>query len=152
MAIEIGSFANMQSMEVGVDGPQGANRLFIYTGTALFDFKGVSGDWRRDTVQFHVGRSFGPGEVIKAIGTGSLASICNEHHAVDAGWAIDDTDADWDDEDGRIQVRASVAVRDSDGHVLRMSYIVHVLAKLPVKQSTIAPITGVTAAVSRKVD
>lgn len=153
MAIEIGSFANMQEMEVVVNGPLGANRLFIYSGTAIFDFKGESGDyWRRDVIQFKLGRSFGPGEVVKAIGTGSLASIFNQSHAVNAGWAVDDCDADWDDESGRIQVRASVAVRDSDGHVLRMSYVVHVLAKLPVRQAAVAVSAKATKAISASVE
>ena len=129
MAINVTSFSNLQEMEVGINGPDGADRLYVYTGTAIFSFKGESeSHWKRDVIQFHVGRNFGPGQVVKAIGSGSLASIYNRKSANYAGWAIDDADADWDDEDGRIQVRASVAVRDTDGYVLRMSFTVHVLA------------------------
>ncbi len=47
-------FDNVEVLEVGVSGPNDANRLFIVTGVALIYFDGTSDDWRRDDVSFIV--------------------------------------------------------------------------------------------------
>jgi hypothetical protein len=134
MSIELIELVNPQEMEVHVNGPNGANRLFIYSGTAVFSFRGDSEDrWERNTLTFHVGRRFNPGEVIRAIAVGGLASIFNKNVANNAGWACDGIDADWDDESGHVSVRANLAVRDTDGYLLRIGYQVTVLAKLDSK-------------------
>jgi hypothetical protein len=49
--------------EVWVSGPLGANRLYIYTGVAIFLIKGTGGTWFRDYVDFEPGRVFPHGQV-----------------------------------------------------------------------------------------
>jgi hypothetical protein len=130
MAVGLIKIENAQEMEVGVSGPNGANRMYIYTGTAVLSFKGTGGSWKRDSISFKVGRAFGQGEFHKGVATASLASIKNENHAVNSGWAVDSADADWDDESGKTVFTAELAVRDSDGYLLRIGYQVTVLARV----------------------
>jgi hypothetical protein len=124
------SIENAQEMEVWVSGPSGANRLFIYTGVAIFVFKGTSGNWLRDYIDFELGRVFAPGQVRDVLATGSLNSIKNLNTAVNAGWAVDRLTARWDATEQRIKLRADLAVSDIDGYLLRMGYQVTVLAKI----------------------
>ncbi len=128
--IPVSTLDNQQELEVVVSGPGTANRLFIYTGVAIFEFKGTGGNWRRDFIDFELGRVFAPGQVRDVLATGSLNSIKNDHTAVDAGWAVDRLTARWDPTEQRIKLRADIAVRDSDGYIQRMGYQVTVLARL----------------------
>lgn len=121
---------NAQEMEVWVSGPSGANRLFIYTGVAIFLIKGTGSGWYRDYIDFELGRVFPPGQVRDVIATGSPNSIKNDEHAVNAGWAVDRLIARWDAVEQRIKLRADLAVRDEDGYMQRMGYQVTVLAKV----------------------
>jgi hypothetical protein len=128
--ITLDGIDNAQSLEAVVAGPGGANRLFIYTGVAIFRFKGNDGSWLRDTLTFEVGRVFAPGQVLDSLATASLNSIRNENTAVNAGWAVDRITAPWNPVEQRIKVRADLAVSDSDGYLLRMGYQVTVLARV----------------------
>jgi hypothetical protein len=130
MAVNLIKIENPQEIEVAVSGPNGANRLYIYTGTAVFSFRGTGSSWKRESISFKVGRVFKQGEFHKGIATASLASIDNYSHAVNAGWAVDSADADWDDESGKTVFTADLAVRDSDGFMTRIGYQVTVLAKV----------------------
>ena len=131
MAVSLDNIDNPQEMEVVVSGPGKANRLFIFTGTAVFTFKGTSNDWSRNTISFLIpDHKFSPGQFLRGIATASLASISNNSVAQNAGWAVDSVDADWDDESGLIEVRAKLAARDTDGFINRMAYQVTVLAAL----------------------
>ena len=129
MAVPLGFIENPQEMEVVVSGPGDINRLFIYTGTAVFDFKGAGGDWLRDTLTFEIGRSFTVAQFRSATATASLASISNVQHAVNAGWAVDRVEASRA-ASGKIQLRMNLAVRDVDGYVHRVAFEASVLAKL----------------------
>jgi hypothetical protein len=121
---------NEQSIEVQVAGPNGANRLFIYTGVACFTFKGNATAWLRDYIDFELGRVFTSGQVLDVLATGSLNSIYNNQTAVNAGWAVDRLTARWDATEQRIKLRADLAVSDVDGYLLRMGYQVTVLARI----------------------
>lgn len=130
MVVQLEDIDNPEEMEIVVNGPNGANRLFIYTGTAEFNFRGTGDKWAHDSLSFEVGRHFEPTQIQKAIAVASLASISNWGNAVNAGWAVDVVDACWNCESGRIRVTAQLAIRDSDGFLQRIAYEVKVLAKL----------------------
>lgn len=121
---------NAQEAQVVVTGPSGANRLFIFTGIAIFSFKGDGSDWKRDFIDFELGRVFAPGQVLDVTATASLNSIKNENVSNNAGWAIDRVTARWDATEQRIFVRADLAVRDEDGFIQRIGYQVTVLANV----------------------
>jgi hypothetical protein len=132
MAVTLEAVASPQELIVDVNGPDDANRLFIYTGIAVFTFKGTGGQWRRDRLSFKVGRSFTAGQFKKAIASGSLNSISNAHHAVDAGWAVDQVSAARAP-DGKTMLTLELAIRDVDGYLQRVGYEVLVLAKMDKK-------------------
>jgi len=104
--------------------------LFIYTGVAVFSFKGTGAGWYRDYIDFELGRVFAPGQVRDVLATGSLNSIRNEHTAVNTGWAVDRLTARWVASESRVMLRADLAVSDIDGYLLRMGYQVTVLARI----------------------
>jgi hypothetical protein len=126
---------NAQEMEVCVCGPNGANRLFIYTGTAVFEFGGTWREFMGDNfvkgyLYFKVGRQFSSGQVLQVLATGALASISNGGPANNAGWAVDSVEAYWDEKSGQIELKAELGVRDTDGWVHRFGYQINVLTKI----------------------
>ena len=126
---------NAQEMEVCVCGPNGANRLFIYTGTAVFEFGGTWQESMGDTfvkgyLYFKVGRQFTRGQVLQVLATGALASISNGGPANNAGWAVDSVEAYWDEKSGQIELKAELGVRDTDGWIHRFAYQINVLTKV----------------------
>lgn len=128
--IELDDIANEQQLVAGVTGPEDADTLYLLDGTAVFSFQGEAEErWRRDTLEFPIGPTFREGEVIRATASGSLASIYNDEVSHDAGWAVDRVDADFDDESNRVILEADLAVRDTDGFVLRMAYHANILAR-----------------------
>jgi hypothetical protein len=146
------SIENPLSVDVRVDpiSNGGATVLSVYTGTALVGgfFHGAapytglsSAAWSRGLLTFHVptpGRVWqglpleGPDDPTTFFMRGavvvSLASIFNEHVANNAGWAVDGADvrALALQEQGLV-IQAKIAVRDSDGHLYRVSYQVTAL-------------------------
>ena len=121
---------NPQEMELVINGPSDANRLFVYTGTAVFASHGAIGsEWMRDAISFEIGRNFSSNQFIKATAYASLASIANQNHAVNAGWAVDRVDTELVPS-GKVKVTLHYAIRDVDGLLLRVGYKVNVIAKL----------------------
>jgi hypothetical protein len=125
---------NEQRMEVIVNGPGAANRLFIYTGTAVFDppYKGTGSSWKTDTASFDVGK-FTVGQFINGIAWASLGKISNDGTASNAGWGVENADADWDEESSKVKVTVDVSVRDSDGFIETFGFQVTVLANMNAK-------------------
>ena len=130
MAVTFEGIDSEQEMEVPVSGPDGANKLFLYTGVAMIFFQGTGSDWLRDSVSFEVGRSFMESEFLRAVATASLASIANDHKAVNAGWAVDRVTVSRSASTGKTMLTINLAVRDSDGYVHRVAYEASVLAKV----------------------
>jgi hypothetical protein len=129
--LQITDLANPQELEMAVIGPGTANRLLTYTGTAVFQSVGGSGgSWLRGRISFDVGRPLTAPQFKKAIGAVSLASIANDDHAVDAGWAIDNVTLARNPTTGKAQVVLDYAIRDIDGFLYRMNYRVWTLAQL----------------------
>ena len=126
---------NPQEMEVCVCGPNGANRLFIYTGTAVFEFGGtwqesMGSIFAKGYLSFKVGRQFSRGQVLQVLASGALASISNGGPANNAGWAVDSVQAYWDEKSGQIEFKAELAVRDTDGWIHRFGYQINALTKI----------------------
>ena len=130
MAITPVTVDNFQQIEAEVSGPRGANRLFIFTGVAKFDFKGDGANWKHDFVEFELGPVFNPGQVLDTNATASLNSIKNDRESQWAGWAVDKTTARWDSTERRIKLRADLAVKDTDGFIQRIGFQVNVLARI----------------------
>lgn len=118
MAIRIdpSQVQNRQTIEAGVAGPDGANRLFIVTGQ--FDASvGVFSQSNSQTQQTQtftvlVGPVLTRQQFIKASGTASIAKTTMGILQVPANpsWLMVSVDADWDDESGQVEVRIEVSV------------------------------------------
>jgi hypothetical protein len=96
-----------------------SNRDLVFlSGVAVFSFRGSGGSWKRDELNNVVGPAWR--QLIDVTPFGALNSIANSNHAVNAGWAVDGFR--WTTFGGRILLRMPVAIRDSDGYLLRVGY------------------------------
>ena len=129
------NIVNPQTMEIVVSGPDGANRLFIFSGTAQFSFSGwdrSAGIPVKETLAFLVGNPFSAGQVKRAIVVGGVSGFLgpgpNSADFDAVGVSVDSIDADWDDESGRIQVTAGLAVWGQNEFLNGLGFQVTVLA------------------------
>jgi hypothetical protein len=126
---------NMQEMEVMVNGPDGANRLFIYSGMAEVELCGglPHPRWSLEIVCFDVGRKYdcAAGEgVIKVVATASLAGGRTDGVASFAGWQIFGAAGEYDQSDCRVRVNIAAGARDTQAFLEQISFHLHVLAKV----------------------
>lgn len=131
MPVNLERIENPKEMIVGINGPDGANTMLIYTGIAVFGFKGdADNQWKREILSFSVGRKFTKKEFLKTISVSSLSSLYNRGTWYNGGWSIDSFDSKWDEKSGDVIVEANLAVRNKDAYLFRIGYQVTVLAKL----------------------
>ena len=104
------------------------------TGIVILSIKGTGSTWSYETVKLY----------LTLPGTGSkwvrlqqwapfltLNSIANKDNAVNAGWAVDTFGVDNPHTLApSITVNCKIAVRDIDGYVYRLGYVVHAVGKL----------------------
>jgi hypothetical protein len=116
---------NVQEIEVDVTGPDGANRLFLCSGW-------VGGAWgggqnQANAVTFLVGPKLGRKEMIRASCAVGILGYSSPGGMGQQSAGITASDADWDDESGRVMVRidymATLAM------LLGFSYQVMILAE-----------------------
>lgn len=118
-----------ESIDLPVADTPNINRMLVFTGTVALELKGSSTDtWRRETIAFPVARL--SGEMVKAMGFASLASVCNTNISHSAGWAVDQVRVKHDVNSESIIMEADLAVRDADGYIERLSYMAFVMARL----------------------
>jgi len=119
---------------VGVSGPGTANRMYIYTGTAVIDFAGLTDDWTRDSLQFDVStRLFSSIQINRIVAIAAPSSYSNTKPNPSVGWAVDNATAGLDATTQRIQLTTKLAVRGRDGQLLRVAYQVTVLASVQLQ-------------------
>ena len=133
--IEPNRLTNMQEMEVHVNGPDGANRLFIYSGMAEVDLCGglPHPRWSLEVVCFELGRTYDcdNGEsVINIVATSSMAGGRTDGVASFAGWQIFGAAGELDEDSGRIRMNIAAGARDTQAFLEQISFQVHVLAKI----------------------
>jgi len=120
-----------QRLEIEVNGPGGANRLFAIDGMAAFTLTPGAGNNRvSDTLKFVIGPPLTREQFVRAIATASLAGIGNRGLANNAQWAVESVDADFDDESGLVAFSADLVVGDTDGYLQRIAFQIHILAQL----------------------
>ena len=126
---------NMQEMEVHVNGPDGANRLFIYSGMAEVELRGglPHPRWSLEIICFDIGRTYdceNGEEVIKIVTTSSFAGGRTDGVASFAGWQIFGAAGELDQDDGRIRVNIAACARDTQAYLEQIAFYVNVLAKV----------------------
>lgn len=141
MAIKIAQIENLQQLDVLVAGPDDANHLFIIDGqfdaSLTIAGQGTSFASGKEIFSVLVGPKLTNRQFVRAIATASIAKpqISNIKTGGFAGWNIIDTDADWDDESGQIELRieAQVDCTGANQNVTINSFAFHVtiLAALP---------------------
>ena len=116
-----------------VTGPNDA-RNWTLTGTVELSIKGNGSSWRYETVQV--------GLLIPGIGDKlvrlqqwapflTLQGLSNDKTAVNAGWLLDKMEIlDPQAACARIEFQCQIGVRDIDGYVLRLGYLIHAIGGL----------------------
>jgi len=132
--IEPKRLTDMQEMEVHVGGPDGANRLFIYSGMAEVELSGglPHPRWSLEVVCFDVGRTYSKEDdtIIKITATAALAGNRTDGVASFAGWQIFGAAAELDDETNRVRMNIAAGARDTQAFLEQISFQVHVLARV----------------------
>jgi hypothetical protein len=132
--IQPNRLTNMQEMEVHVTGPDGANRMFIYSGMAEVELTGglPHPRWSLEIVCFDVGRSYDVEneEVINIVATSSLAGSRTDGVASFAGWQIFGAAGELDEESGRVRMNIAAGARDTQAFLEQISFQVTVLARV----------------------
>ena len=133
--IEPKRLTNMQEMEVHVNGPDGANRLFIYSGMAEVELCGglPHPRWSLEIICFDIGRTYdreNGEDVIKIVTTATLAGNRMDGVASFAGWEIFGAAGELDVEDHRVRMNIAAGARDTQAFLEQISFHVSVLAKV----------------------
>jgi hypothetical protein len=132
--IEPNRLTNMQEMEVHVNGPDGANRMFIYSGMAEVELCGglPHPRWSLEVVCFDVGRTYDVEneEVINIITTSSLAGTRTDGVASFAGWQIFGAAGELDEESRRVRMNIAAGARDTQAFLEQISFYITVLARI----------------------
>jgi hypothetical protein len=132
--IQPNRLTNMQEMEVHVNGPDGANRMFIYSGMAEVELCGglPHPRWSLEVVCFDIGRTYDMEneEVINIITTSSLAGCRTDGVASFAGWQIFGAAGELDDESRRVRMNIAAGARDTQAFLEQISFYITVLARI----------------------
>jgi hypothetical protein len=132
--IEPKRLTDMQEMEVHVNGPDGANRLFIYSGMAEVELSGglPHPRWSLEVVCFDIGRTYSKEDdsIVKITATAALAGNRTDGVASFAGWQIFGAAAELDDESNRVRMNIAAGARDTQAFLEQISFQVHVLARV----------------------
>jgi hypothetical protein len=126
---------NMQEMEVHVNGPDGANRLYIYSGMAEVELCGGMPHprWSLEVVCFNIGRQYecDKGDsVITIVASAAVAGARTDGVASFAGWEIFGAAGEFDDSDCRVRMNVAAGARDTQAFLEQISFQVNVLAKV----------------------
>ena len=125
---------NMQEMEVHVNGPDGANRLFMYSGMAEVELCGglPHPRWSLEVVCFDIGRSYDLENeaVIKILANAALAGNRTDGVASFAGWQIFGAAGELDHEDCRVRMNIAAGARDTQAFLEQIAFHVNVLARV----------------------
>ena len=126
---------NMQDMEVHVNGPDGANRLFMYSGMAEVELCGglPHPRWSLEVICFNIGRKYDcdHGEsVINIVASAALAGARTDGVASFGGWEIFGAAGEFDESDCRVRMNIAAGARDTQAYLEQISFQVNVLAKV----------------------
>ncbi len=132
--IQPNRLTNMQEMEVHVNGPDGANRMFIYSGMAEVELCGglPHPRWSLEVVCFDIGRSYDTDseEIINIVATSSLAGTRTDGVASFAGWQIFGAAGELDEDSKRVRMNIAAGARDTQAFLEQISFQVTVLARI----------------------
>ena len=122
------------NMTVNVNGPDGANRLFMYSGMAEVELCGglPHPRWSLEVVCFDIGRCYDVENeaVINILANAALAGNRTDGVASFAGWQIFGAAGELDHEDCRIRMNIAAGARDTQAFLEQIAFHVNVLARV----------------------
>jgi hypothetical protein len=125
---------DMQEMEVHVTGPDGANRLYIYSGMAEVEIRGglPHPRWTLEVICFELGRTYNLADesIIKINASAALAGGRMDGVASFAGWKIFGAAGELDNESSRVRMNIAAGARDTQAFLEQISFQVNVLARI----------------------
>ena len=132
--------AEFESQHFSVFDTADGLKVYTFTGNALVtQGGGGEGRWHRDNIAMRIFfpdlKPSPPGSDVRLINWEPLFtknSISNDGPADNAGWAIDSWALDHKPTGGvqSVTFLLKVAVGDSDGFILRIGYMIHILGEL----------------------
>jgi hypothetical protein len=126
--------SDMQEMEVHVNGPEGANRLFMHCGMADVEIRGglPHPRWTLEVVCFEVGRTYDLSEesIIKISASAALAGGRMDGVASFAGWQIFGAAGELDNESRRVRMNIAAGARDTQAFLEQISFQINILARV----------------------
>jgi hypothetical protein len=125
---------DMQEMEVHVNGPEGANRLYIYSGMAEVEIRGglPHPRWTLEVICFELGRTYNLSDesIIKINASAALAGGRMDGVASFAGWKIFGAAGELDNESSRVRMNIAAGARDTQAFLEQISFQVNILARI----------------------
>jgi len=133
--IQPNRLTNMQEMEVHVNGPDGANRLFIHSGMAEVELTGglPHPRWSLEVVCFELGRKYDcdNGEkVVSIVATAAMAGSRTDGVASFAGWQVFGCAGELDKDSCRVRMNIAAGARDTQAFLEQISFHINILAKI----------------------
>ena len=133
--IQPNRLTNMQEMEVHVNGPDGANRLFIHSGMAEVELTGglPHPRWSLEVVCFDLGRKYDcdNGEkVVSIVATAAMAGSRTDGVASFAGWQVFGCAGELDNDSCRVRMNIAAGARDTQAFLEQISFHINILAKI----------------------
>ena len=123
------SLTSEQTLQVGVNGPGDITTMYIVTGIANANLAATSpggGGYvtQERTFEAHVGPSLTTAEFRRGVSTASLASLTGQGgDAAYTTWRVEDVDADFDDDQGKVQLQFDLSVTVDAGASNAQAYI-----------------------------
>jgi hypothetical protein len=127
-----GQLINPQVVEIWVNGPEGANRLYLCSGNVNTGVApSQANQTMHETFTFLVGPEFARQEVVRATCAAGISGyyVSGQQFAYGNATVLS-TDADWDDESGKVQVQIDVETYGPWG-IRGFHYNVMILAQQP---------------------
>jgi hypothetical protein len=114
--------------------PDGRDLVFL-TGTGIVDFTGNTSDFIREELAIHLSPPDGPiwSVIEQCAPVVALAALWNGGPAQNAGWAVDWTNwtvYSWSGQGPHLLLASGIAVSDTDGILIRVSYQATALGRL----------------------
>jgi hypothetical protein len=131
--IEPTVITNFQELEVAVNGPGEANRMFIYSGMIDVSIPGgiPHPRWSQEIISFTIGREYADGEeVLNIAAVAGIGACRTDGMASFAGWRIYAAAGEWDEEEHRVRLDLCVGARDTQAYLEQVIFQAHVLAKV----------------------
>jgi len=129
---------SIQTIEMGVTGPDDVNRMFVTNGMIKTHFvldANMSATTLSDTKTYAalVGPPLGGGQFRRAIAIASIKNIYSEYLSGSrVGWEIVEVEADFDDEHDRVELRVTVHLQATRATILieDIAFQATILAKM----------------------